>query len=49
MINRIKFFNNVIVFDLFNCFVLQTTGVSDLTKYTVDNFIIKSQNNVFRT
>jgi hypothetical protein len=37
------------MFDLFNCFVLQTVGVSVLTKYTFDNFMIKFQNHVFRT
>jgi hypothetical protein len=37
------------MFDLFNCFVLQAIGLSVLTKYTYDNFIIKFQNNVFRT
>ena len=37
------------MFGLFNCFVLQTVGLSVLTKYTFDNFMIKFQNNVFRT
>jgi hypothetical protein len=37
------------MFDLFNCFVLQTIGLSVLTKYTYGDFIIKSQTNVFRT
>jgi hypothetical protein len=37
------------MFDLFNCFVLQTVGFSVFTKYTFDNFIIKFQNNVVRT
>jgi hypothetical protein len=37
------------MFDLFDCFVLQTIGLSVLTKYTYGNFIIKFQTNVFRT
>jgi hypothetical protein len=37
------------MFDLSNCFFLQTIGLSVLTKYTFDNFTIKFQNNVFRT
>jgi hypothetical protein len=37
------------MFDLFDCFVLQTIGVSVLTKYIFDNVIIKFKNNVFRT
>jgi hypothetical protein len=36
------------MFDLFNCFVFQTIGLSVLTKYTFDNFIIKFQNNVLK-
>ena len=35
------------MFELFNCFFLQTIGLSVLTEYTFDNFIIKFQNNVF--
>jgi hypothetical protein len=34
------------MFDLFNCFVLQTIGLSVLTKYTYGNFIKKFQTNV---
>jgi hypothetical protein len=37
------------VFDLSNCFVLQTNGFYVLTKYTFDGFTIKFQNNVLRT
>jgi hypothetical protein len=37
------------MFDVFNCFVLQTIGFSVLTKYTYGNFIITFQTNVFRT
>jgi hypothetical protein len=37
------------MFDLCNCFVLQTTEISVLTKYTFESFIIKFQNNVFIT
>jgi hypothetical protein len=36
------------MFDLSNCFVLQTIGLSVLTKYEFGNFIIKFQNNIFR-
>ena len=37
------------MFDLFKCFVLQTTGLPVLIKYTFDDFIITFQNNVCKT
>jgi hypothetical protein len=37
------------MFELSNCFVLRTIGLTVLTKYTIDSLIIKFQNNVFRT
>jgi hypothetical protein len=37
------------MFDLSNCFVLQNIGLPVLTKYAFDTFVIKFQNNVFRT
>jgi hypothetical protein len=37
------------MFDLANCFVLQTSGLSVVTKCTFDSFVIKFQNNVLRT
>jgi hypothetical protein len=37
------------MFDLSNCFVLQTTEISILTKYTFESFIIKFENKVFFT
>jgi hypothetical protein len=37
------------MFDLSNCFVLQTTELSVLTKYTFDNFIKIKKKEVFRT
>jgi hypothetical protein len=37
------------MFDLSNSFVLQTIEISVLTQYIFENFIIKFQNNVFRT
>jgi hypothetical protein len=48
-VSELKHSNYDPMFDLSNCFVLQTTGLPVLTKYTFDNFIIIFQNNVFGT